>query len=186
MGSKPGCSFRVYIATSVDGFIARSDGAIDWLMDFQPPVPNEDYGYAEFMGETDALVIGRKTYELALTFGAWPYQGKKVIVLSTRSPELPERLRSSVSMTSDSPQQIRAALERAGSRSVYVDGGLTIQSFIRADLIDEITVTRVPILLGAGVPLFGETDADVKLEHVKTRSYANGFVQSTYKRLRAA
>lgn len=171
----------MYIATSVDGFIARSNGAIDWLMAFPPPSPGEDYGYSEFMDETDTLVIGRKTYELAITFAEWPYPEKKVLVLSTRNLELPERLRSEVSTTSESPREIKARLEKAGSRSVYVDGGRTIQSFIRVGLIDEITVTRVPTLLGEGIPLFGKTDVDVKLEHTRTRWYANGFVQSTYR-----
>lgn len=180
------CRFRVYIATSLDGFIARTDGSMDWLMEYQPPSPDEDYGYADFMRETDTIVIGRRTYELALTFAEWPYKGKNVLVLTTRSLRVPKQLDRGVSLTSDSPDEIRAKLERAGSRNVYVDGGQTIQSFIKAGLIQEITITRVPILLGQGLPLFGKTDADVKLEHVRTRSYANGFVQSTYRALRAA
>jgi dihydrofolate reductase len=150
-GGKVSCRFRVYIAASVDGFIARTDGAIDWLMTYQPPSPAEDYGYSDFMRETDTVVIGN--------------------------------VESEVGLTSDSPADISVKLSRDGSRNAYVDGGQTIQSFIRAGLIEEMTITRVPILLGKGIPLFGGTEYDVRMEHVQTRSYANGFVQTTYRNL---
>jgi dihydrofolate reductase len=181
-----GCKFRVYIGTSLDGFIARTNGSIEWLMEYEPPSAGEDYGYADFMKETDTVVLGRKTYELALTFSEWPYRGKKVVVLTTKSLDSPKELHAGVSLTSDSPNEIKNKLEQAGSRKVYVDGGQTIQSFIRAGLVQEITITRVPILLGGGLALFGKTEADVKLEHLTTRSYTNGFVQSTYRVIGAA
>jgi dihydrofolate reductase len=171
----------VFIATSLDGFIARKDGGIDWLTNAAGSDSKEDYGYHAFMDSIDALVMGRNTYELVLSFGAWPYAGKPVVVLSTGSPPVPAHLHDKVRVSSLAPAALLAELERGGTRRVYVDGGKTIQGFLRAGLINDLTITRIPILLGEGRPLFGELTQDISLEHIETRSWPNGFVQSHYR-----
>lgn len=176
--------FSVFIATSLDGFIARKDGALDWLPGSDGATNDEDYGYAEFFASIDTLVMGRNTHELALTFGAWPYQGKRVIVLSSRYAQELQPLADGVSGTSALPAELAAQLEQLGAKHVYVDGGKTIQSFLRAGLIDEMTITRVPVLLGEGIPLFGALEQDIKLLHQSGRTFATGMVESRYKVLR--
>jgi dihydrofolate reductase len=172
-------TFRVYIATSLDGFIARSDGSLDWLPQNAPA--GEDYGYAEFMSSVDAIVMGRGTYETCLTFGEWPYRTKRTIVLSSGPMAVREDLRTKVEASSLSPRALADHLEATGAHSAYVDGGKTIQSFLREDLIDELTITTVPVLIGAGRPLFGDLDADVHLELVSARGFASGLVQRRYR-----
>lgn len=183
----------VYIATSLDGFIAREDGALDWLPGTQEyaqsadenskylQLENEDYGYQEFIDSVDALVIGRGTYESVLAMGQWFYGDKRVIVLSSTLSQLADHLPKSVELRSGSVTEIAKELEESGVKHVYVDGGKTIQAFLRVGLIDEMILTRIPVLLGSGIPLFGPLDKDVYLEHVETRSFANSFVQSKYK-----
>ena len=145
----------VFIATSLDGFIARLDGTIDWLALYAPPSQNEDYGYAAFMDEVDTLVMGRKTFEAAAGFPEWPYQGKRVLVLTKGSLNVPPELRRVVTTTSAAPRDIVDTLHNTGSRNVYVDGGQTIQAFLKAVEFQEITITRLPRLIGSGIPLFG-------------------------------
>jgi dihydrofolate reductase len=165
----------VFIGTSLDGFIARANGDFDFL----PPGGGEPHGYAEFMATVDALVIGRKTFETVLTFDAWPYGEKPVFVLSTRAlaPAPPEAV---VERLSGEPADIVSQLDARGIRNVYVDGGITIQRFLQAGLIQRLIITRVPVLIGTGIPLFGATPHDIVLTHVATRQYASGLVQSEY------
>ena len=165
----------VFVGTSVDGFIARSDGALDFL----PPGGGEPHGYKEFMATVDALVVGRKTYETVLAFETWPYGRKPTFVLST-SPLQPAPAGAVVERLSGSPADIVAQLAVRGFQHVYVDGGLTIQGFLRAGLIQRLVVTRVPVLVGTGIPLFGPTGRDIELKHIATRQYASGLVQSEY------
>lgn len=169
----------VFIAASVDGFIARKDGRIDWLPSGDGP-NGEDYGYRRFFDSVDALILGRKTFETALYFGKWPYGKKPTIVLSRRRLSIPKRLPDSVEAMSCTPKALVEALAGRRMRHLYIDGGRTIQGFLRAGLIQQITITRIPILLGDGVPLFGSLKKDVKLRHLRTRAYANGMVQTTY------
>lgn len=169
----------VYIAASVDGFIARRDGSIDWLGD--PEASGEDYGYKEFFASVDVLVMGRNTYETVLGFGGWPYADKRVVVLTRRPLVFPPHVPATVSASSEEPAALVQRLEGEGARHLYVDGGLTIQRFIAAGLIDALTVTRIPVLLGDGIPLFGPTGGDLPLQHVRTQAYPNGFVQTTYR-----
>lgn len=164
---------RVFIATSLDGFIARPDGDLDWLTERGERAG--DTGYAAFMANIDAIVMGRNTYEKTQTFGFWPYEGLNVSVLSTRLDSDDPR----ITVERDLPGLIRQ-LNSSGATSVYVDGGQLVQSFLRAGLLDEITITTAPVLLGSGVPLFGALDHDVELEHRATTTLAEGFVQSTY------
>lgn len=170
----------VFIATSLDGFIARKNGDLDWLPG-SDGAGGEDHGYEEFFASIDTLVMGRNTYELVLTFGDWPYRGKKVVVLSSRFPGIPARLAEGIEGTSASPAELVRQLEASGSAHVYVDGGKTVQSFLQADLIQDMTITRVPVLIGDGIPLFGALDRDIRLRHESTRSFESGLVQSRYK-----
>src|SRR5215475_7239412 len=164
----------VFVGASVDGFIARTDGALDWL-----PNDCEPHGYDEFMATVDALVIGRKTFETVLTFGAWPYGPKPVFALSS-SPLAPAPPGAVVEHMSGDPAEIMLRLADRGVRHVYVDGGITIQRFLRAGLIQRFIITRVPVLIGDGIPLFGVTQRDIALKHIATRQYATGLVQSEY------
>jgi dihydrofolate reductase len=165
----------VFIGTSLDGFIARTNGGLDFL----PPGGGEPHGYDEFMATVDALVIGRKTFETVLTFDAWPYGEKPVVVLSGRPLALAPP-GAAVERMSGAPAEIVAQLAARGIRHVYVDGGITIQRFLQDGLIQRLIVTRVPVLIGTGIPLFGRVPSDIVLRHVGTRQYASGLVQSEY------
>ena len=171
-----------FIATSLDGFIARTDGRLDWLDDAQSLIPEgEDCGYIEFMASIDGLVMGRHTFEQVVTFDEWPYGALPVTVLSHVPVTVPSLLARTVRSSQESPAGLVAQLGREGFRRLYVDGGHTIQSFLRAGLLDEITITVIPVLLGAGRPLFGSLPHDVKLTTMRSRAYEFGFVQSTYR-----
>jgi dihydrofolate reductase len=165
----------VFVGTSLDGFIARANGDFDFL----PAGGGEEHGYSAFMATVDALVIGRNTFEKVLTFDAWPYGDKPIIVLSSRAlaPVPPGAV---VERMSGPPAEIVSRLAARGLRHIYVDGGITIQRFLRAGLIQRLIITRVPVLVGDGIPLFGPTDRDIALKHVETRQYASGLVQSEY------
>jgi dihydrofolate reductase len=164
----------VFVGVSVDGFIARLDGGLDFL-----PQDPEPHGYDEFMASVDALVIGRKTFETVLGFGTWPYGEKPVIVLSTR-PLGTVPAGAVVERMSGDPADIVAQCEARGLGHVYVDGGITIQRFLAAGLIQRLIITRVPVLIGTGIPLFGALPRDIVLQHVATRQYPSGLVQSEY------
>jgi dihydrofolate reductase len=165
----------VFVGTSLDGFIARADGALDFL----PPDGGEPHGYLEFMATVDALIIGRKTYETVLTFDTWPYGTKPTYVLSSH-PLAPAPAGATVERMSGSPSEIVAQLDRRGVRHAYVDGGITIQRFLQAGLVQRLTITRVPVLIGTGIPLFGATSRDIALRHLATQQYASGLVKSEY------
>jgi dihydrofolate reductase len=165
----------VFIGTSLDGFIARADGALDFL----DAGGGEPHGYDEFIATVDALVIGRRTFETVLTFDTWPYGEKHVFVLSSHAlaPAPPGAV---VEHMAGDPAEIVSRLSARGIRHIYVDGGITIQRFLRAGLIQRLIITRVPVLIGAGIPLFGAIDRDIVVKHVETRQYAGGLVQSEY------
>lgn len=171
----------VYIATSLDGFIARATGALDWLPNASGAGAGEDYGYREFIDSVDLLVMGRSTYDVVSTFeGAWPYAGKRVVVLTSRPLEIPKSLTDSVERMSGPPREVVRRLAERGAKHLYIDGGQTIQTFLAAGLIQQLIITRVPVLIGDGIPLFGPLPHDIKLRHIDTRSFANGLVQSKY------
>jgi len=165
----------VFVGTSLDGFMARTDGTLDFL----PPGGGEPHGYEEFIASVDALVIGRKTYETVLGFPTWPYGQKPIFVLSTR-PLAPAPEAAVVEHLSGPLAAIPSQLAARGIRHVYVDGGITIQGFLRAGLIQRLVITRVPVLIGTGIPLFGPTTRDIRLKHIATRQYVSGLVQSEY------
>lgn len=165
----------VFVGTSLDGFIARADGSFDFL----PSGGGEPHGYDEFMATVDALVIGRKTYETVLALGAWPYGAKPTFVLSTHSLA-PSPVGAVVERMSGSPVEVVSQLVSRGIQHAYVDGGVTIQRFLQARLIQRLTITRVPVLIGAGIPLFGSIPRDITLKHIATHQYASGLVKSEY------
>lgn len=165
----------VFVGASVDGFIARADGGLDWL----PGDDCEPHGYEEFIATVDALLIGRKTYETVLSFGGWVYGEKPVFVLSSHdlAPSPPGAI---VERLSGAPGEILSQLAARGIRHVYLDGGVTIQGFLRAGAVQRLVITRIPVLIGDGIPLFGSLPADVRLHHVATRHFPSGLVQSEY------
>jgi dihydrofolate reductase len=173
----------VFLGMSVDGFIARLDGDIGWLTGGTDAggAPDDgeggDHGFGEFVGSIDALVMGRSTYEFIAPFDEWPYQGKPVHVLSTTLvPGADDRI-----TVHGSFDEAVAALTAAGYRRVYVDGGRTVHTFLAAGLIGDLTLSRVPVLIGTGHTPFGELAADIPLEHVRTQALRGGMVQSTYR-----
>jgi len=165
----------VFVGVSVDGFMARQDGGLDFL----PPGGGEPHGYIEFMASVDALVIGRKTYETVLGFDEWPYADKPVFVMSSQALA-PCPANAIVEHAQGSPVQVSSMLAERGIRHIYVDGGITIQGFLNAGLIQRLIITRVPVLIGTGIPLFGPTVRDIQLKHIATRHYSSGLVQSEY------
>lgn len=172
--------FHAYIAASLDGFIAREDGSLDWLPGPDQAPEGEDYGFKEFMDSVDALVMGRNTFDFVLTSESWLYGNKPVYVLTSRDVEIPERLTGKAFVHSAPLNALLRKLEKDGIAHVYVDGGKTIQSFLNAGLLNTITITRIPVLIGSGIPLFGALKKDIWLRHLETRAYENGMVQSRY------
>lgn len=171
----------VYIAASVDGFIARPDGDIDWL--HKPEYAESDggdFGYDDFVKSVDILVMGSASFEKVQSFSQWPYEKTPVIVLSHRDLDIPSHLRGKVKVDNLAPGELVAQLEREGARHLYIDGGKTIQSFLQAGLLNEITITQIPILLGDGIPLFGSIEVELPLLHRRTKSFGNGFLQTKY------
>ena len=172
----------VFIATSLDGFIARENGDLDWLDAANKTVPKaEDCGYRAFMESVDVLVMGRASFEKVLSFGDWPYERKPVIVLSSHPLEILVALQDRVSHCNMSPQALCARLSQEGVERIYLDGGITIQSFLAAGLVDELTITVIPVLLGRGRPLFGVLPADIPLKIIGSKTYDFGFTQVTYR-----
>lgn len=172
---------HVFIATSLDGFIARPDGDIDWLL--QRDAPDEDHGYAQFIADKDLIVMGRGTYEKVLSLGPWAYD-RPVLVLSKQlaGTAVPEALQGKVRFSASAPGELMPALAAQNVGRVYVDGGQLVQSFLRAGLVADMVITTVPVLLGAGRRLFGALPADVDWTLVSSRSFASGLVQSSYRR----
>lgn len=179
--TEPLPSAEVFIATSVDGFIARPDGDIAWLVG-RPTPEGEDFGYAAFMDGIGALVMGRQSFDKVTQFAEWPYP-VPVIVLS-RSPgavTVPEALRNRVRVSATAPADLLRDLGRQGVRRVYVDGGQVVRAFLAEGLIRRMIVTLIPVLLGQGRPLWGHGAGDVELALVGARQFANGFVAVEYR-----
>ena len=165
----------VFIGASVDGFIARANGGLDWLPDDPEP-----HGYDEFMASVDTIVIGRGTFETVLGFGSWPYGDKRVVVLSSNPVDFSQVPGAVVEQMGGEPADVVGQLAATGARHAYVDGGITIQRFLRAGLIQRMIITRIPVLIGDGIPLFGSLPHDVRLRHIATRNYPSGLVQTEY------
>ena len=172
----------VYIATSLDGFIARKDGSLDWLTEVPNP-DGDDFGFGAFMERIDAVVMGRNTFEAVVRFGEWPYT-KPVFVLSTTMTALRDGYGERAEIIRGDLRYVVDYLFRRGYSDLYIDGGRTIQSFLAEDLIDELIITRVPVVLGSGIPLFADMDLDLIFEHAGTEVFNDALVKSTYRRKR--
>lgn len=181
-----------YLAMSLDGYIARADHGLDWLDGWgQPEESPQDYGYAQIMSEVDAMVMGRGTFDVISGFDGWHY-ALPVYVLTNRALHLSDTLQASIEQTpnarveaiSGSAQSVLKQLAERGHEHLYVDGGKTIQSFLAAKQLERLIITTIPILLGEGVPLFGQLDGDVRLRLDGSQAFSTGFVQSTYTVLR--
>lgn len=166
-----------FIGTSLDGFLARPNGSFDFL----PSDGGGDAGgFDAFIAGIDAIVMGRNTFDVVTAMPEWPYRSKSLVVLSHRPVDLSRAPPGLAERMEGEPREVVARLAKRGQRNLYVDGGLTIQSFLRAGLVDRLVVTTVPVLIGKGIPLFGPLDGDIKLRHVSTRTIAAGMVQSEY------
>ena len=166
----------VFIGTSLDGFIARKNGAFDFL----PEGGGEPHGYNEFMASIDTIVIGRKTFETVLPMKPWPYGKKRVVVLSGQPLDFSGIVGANVEQMSGDPAEIVSKLAATGAKHLYIDGGITIQRFLCAGLIQRLIITRVPVLIGTGIPLFGTIEKDIRLRHISTKQYPSGLVSSEY------
>jgi dihydrofolate reductase len=171
----------VFIATSLDGYIADKDGGLDWLQSIPNP-DNLDFGWADLFDRIDALVMGRKTFETVCSFDCdWPYS-KPVFVLSNSLKLMPAEYEGKAQVIRGSLSEVIEAIRQKGHKHLYIDGGMTVQSFLKEDLIDELIITIIPILLGGGIPLFGELPKQMEFEHVKTEVYLKAIVQNHYRR----
>jgi dihydrofolate reductase len=172
-------SGHVFIAASLDGYIARPDGGLDWLLSYDDG--GDDRGYAAFIAGVDVIVMGRGTFETVLSFDPWPYDLPVLVLSSTMGgSDVPDRLQGRVAVANLTPAGAMAHLAQAGHKRAYVDGGRLVQAFLAAGLIEDMIVTRAPVLLGTGRPLFGGLPQDVPLTHLGTKAYPSGLVQSHY------
>jgi dihydrofolate reductase len=169
---------HIFIATSLDGYIARPDGTLDWLLSRDDPT--EDHGYDAFIATMDCIVMGRGTFESVLQFPDWPYT-LPVLVLSKTMKTLPAHLTGTATLTDLPPKQAMQLLATQGHRRAYIDGGQIIQSFLCNGLITEMTITMAPVLIGAGRPLFGTLSKDIPLAHQTTKAFPSGLLQSTWR-----
>ncbi|MDC0658667.1 dihydrofolate reductase family protein [Leisingera sp. SS27] len=172
---------HVFIATSLDGFVARQDHSLDWLLK-QPDAEDDDGGFAAFMDSVDGLVMGSGSFRTVLGFGQWAYT-KPVIVLSSSltGQDIPEELKDKVRLSSAAPADLMQELQEEGWTRAYVDGGRMVQSFLRQGLIADLTITTVPILIGSGIPLFGSLDRDIDLQVDSSRILPTGMIQTTFR-----
>lgn len=171
----------VFIAQSLDGYIADKNGGLEWL----ESVPNPDkldMGYSAFTNKIDAIIMGRTTFETVCSFGIdWPYT-KPVFVLSNSIKSLEQKLESKVKIVNGSLSTVLETINKEGYNKLYIDGGQVIQSFLKEDLIDEIIITTIPILLGGGHSLFGDLDQHMSFDLAKSEIFLDTIVQNTYRR----
>lgn len=173
---------KVFIATSLDGYIAGKNGEIDWLHSIPNP-KNNDMGFVKFMEGVDALIMGRNTFELVCSFDVeWPYN-RPVFVLSATLNSIPEKFQDKAEIINGTLQEVLSAIHEKGHSQLYIDGGATIQSFLKEDLIDELIITTIPILLGGGISLFGDLPKSLAFKHVESKVFLNQIVQNHYRRV---
>ena len=170
----------VYIACSLDGYIADKNGGLDWLYSIPNP-DKSDFGYSEFISRIDAIVMGRNTFETVCSFDCdWPYS-KPVFVLSNSLSSVPEEYKGKVELINGPLPDVVKSINKKGYKELYIDGGATIRNFLQEDLIDELIVTTIPILLGGGSPLFGKLLTPLSFDHIKTEVLLDAIVQSNYR-----
>jgi dihydrofolate reductase len=170
----------VYIATSLDGYIARKDGSLDWLMEIPNP-DNSDYGFSSFMDRIDGIIMGRSTFETVKSFNEWPYT-KPVFILSNTLRKVPDKYEDKAQIIKGNLNEIIDSMKSNGFNNLYIDGGKTIQSFLKLNLIDELIITIIPIILGSGISLFTEMDVEIKFELINTETLDKHLIKSTYRR----
>ena len=169
----------VYIAVSLDGFIATKDGGVAWLDEIHNPT-GSDLGYREFLSNIDALLMGRNSFEKVASFPEWPYD-KKVFVFSNSLKSINPGLIDKAEIVSGTLEAVLKQINDRGYRNLYIDGGKTVSSFLARNLIDEMTITTIPVLLGAGIPLFSGLKSKINLTHVSTEVCLNALVKTTYR-----
>ena len=169
----------VFIATSLDGFIAKEDGDITWLNEASLKAKDEDYGYDSFMEESEYLVMGRGSFEKVLEFDKWPYEGQKVIVVSKSLTILPTKLQNTT-LFSGEIKELYTQLKNDGCKKIYIDGGKLISSFINEKLVTDMCITTIPILLGKGRRLFEDITITQELKTMESLKYPSGFIKTTY------
>ena len=170
----------VFMAISLDGFIARPDGDVSWLDEYEPMGEGEDGGYGDIFQAVDVMVMGRGSFEKVLEFNDWPYGSKPIIVLSRSLTEFPKELQGSVRIDNSAPEELLEKLAQKGHKHIYLDGGQVVRSFLRQGLVDDLTLTVIPVLLGDGIPLFGKLEKELQLDLLESRSWKNGFAQLKY------
>lgn len=171
----------VYIATSLDGYIADKDNQMGWLHEVPNP-GGSDFGFSAFMKRVDALLMGRRTFEKVVGFECeWPYS-KPVFVLSNSMSDVPEGYEDKVTLVRGDLKKVVAELNDQGYKELYIDGGLTVQNFLKEDLIDEMIITTIPVILGGGIPLFGELSQPLKFRHVESERVADLLVKNRFVR----
>ncbi len=173
---------HIFLAVSLDGYIADRNNSVDWLAIY-PQEQGDDAPFTLFMDTVDAVVMGRNTFEAVLQFGVWPYT-KPVFVLSKTLHHVHETMADKVTLTREEPSFLLRTLRQNGYNEIYIDGGKVVQSFMEKGLIDSMTLTHIPIVLGGGVPLFGALPKPQKFEHVHTQILTGGLVMSGYMRIR--
>lgn len=166
-----------FCGVSVDGFLARKNDTFDFLQSSE----NEPHGFEEFLSSIDVVVMGRRTFEVVQRLGhLGAYGGKPIVVLTMHSIDISGVTNDKIEKMSMEPAEVVKQLESRGYKNAYVDGGITVQRFLIAGSIDRLIINRVPVLIGSGIPLFGQTPQDIILRHIATRTYMGGLVQSEY------
>jgi dihydrofolate reductase len=172
----------VFIACSLDGYIAGPDGDLSWLPTSNREEPGEDYGYSSFFASVDAILMGRNTFDTVTGFESWPYADKPVHILTRRPLEVPDAFHDArISPLSGSPAEVLKMLSEERYQHIYIDGGETIRQFLNEKLINQFTITIIPVLLGEGIPLFSPPAIHTRLELTNTSTHDGGIVQLTYK-----
>ncbi len=164
----------VYIATSIDGYIARKDGNLDWLQ--YGHTGDEDYGFKKFISSIDALILGRNTYQVVSGFNEWPYKEKRVIVLSNTLKEV----REEAELFSGELSELLSKLHSENIKHIWIDGGITASKFLEAGFVDELTVSVIAMILGSGIPLFSVMNREHRCRLVTSQTYPSGLVQLKY------
>ncbi|MFQ3231188.1 dihydrofolate reductase family protein [Reinekea sp.] len=171
----------IFAVVSLDGFITRLDGQLDWRVRAGNGSDNDTFGRTEFLKSVSTVVMGRRTFLKCLAETQWPYPHQRVVVLTKTLKEAPKHLAEQVQLFDGSVEDLAIELDADGESRVFLDGGKAAQQFLQAGLVDDITIMTAPVLLGEGMPLFaGPLKKDMYLSHVETQAYDNGFVQTTY------
>ncbi|TGL33398.1 dihydrofolate reductase family protein [Leptospira perdikensis] len=171
--------YKAFIASSLDGFIARTDGSIDWLSSKEFTLENNDLGYSSFMEGIECIVMGRITFETVLTFETYPFGSIPIYVL-TRNLDYKFKSEHPIRIFQGTLEELDSDITKKQFKTVYVDGGKLIQSYLAKHMLNELTITTIPILLGSGLPLFGNSLIERKLNHIQTSTFSNGFIQTKY------